>query len=325
MLATSISILLLIGIRIESFRHHSKIFLLGDSGIGNYRLDPGQRLQDFLEKDAPGTWVGNFAEPGAAPLDFMLQYSKGALVSGQPQTVVIALSPDNFLDGAENHRLDDNGVNLRWIPWTVNGWNIFKSLSTKDRKVALVQQAGVPFYAIADVGRFLWIRYVQWPWERSKMRSSNSDRRVRIEKKSREIGHFEERLKIADQISFSQLPRAKDAELLLKSLRDRNIESRVVLLPFGNPKLIKNTCSVRVQAKHDTLDMRMRHWLDGLSEEYVDLNGPEEMTHFPDSVWDDLAHLKSPSAFIYISEKIVSSLKRSDTFSSLISANDSWE
>ena len=48
------------------------IFLLGDSFIGNYRFDPGQRLQDQLESRNPGDRVENWGEPGASPGDFYL-------------------------------------------------------------------------------------------------------------------------------------------------------------------------------------------------------------------------------------------------------------
>ncbi len=283
------------------------VFLLGDSGIGNYRLDPGQRFQDFLEGMSPGTKVENWAEPGATPLDFLLQYSRGTLVSGKPQSVV-AFSPDKFLDDDGGHRFDEGGLNLRWIPWNKTGWKLFVRLTPKERNVAIVQQASVPFYAVADLGKSLWIQYVQWPWERSQMRTANVERRKKIEAKSIECGKARDTLKIVDEKAYAKLPLAKDAEFLLTSLREQGIETRVILLPIGNPSLIQKTYSAHAQANHDTLKVRMRHWLDGLGQEYVDFNSPEEMVHFPDSTWDDMSHLKSPSAFSYISQRIHKSL-----------------
>lgn len=300
--------LLLVGIRCGFHDKRPTLFLLGDSGIGNYRLDPGQRFQDFLEGMSPGTKVENWAEPGATPLDFLLQYSRGSLVSGKPQSVVVAFSPDKFLDEDGLHRFDEGGQNLRWIPWNATGWKLFTRLSPKERNVAIVQQASVPFYAVADLGKSLWIRYVQWPWERSRMRTATLERRKKIEAKSIECGKARDTLKIVDERGYAQLPLARDAEFLLTSLREQGIETRVILLPIGNPGLIHKTYSAHAQANHDTLTVRMRHWLDGLGQEYVDFNSPEEMAHFPDSAWDDMSHLKSPAAFAYMSRRVHKSL-----------------
>ena len=307
-IAISLSLVLLVGMQVCFHDRRPKIFLLGDSAIGNYRLDPGQRLQDFMERRDTGVRVENWAEPGATPLDFFLQYSRGSLVAGSPRSVVIALAPDKFLESTCAHRLDEDGVNLRWIPWDRTGVEFFRRLSPRERSVALVQQVSVPFYAVADVGRSLWIRYVQWPWERSHMRTASIERQRMIEKKSLEWGRAQDTEKIVDDRAFDDLPKARDAEFLVHSLREKGIETKVIILPFGNPNLIRKTCSKRVLASHDTLIARMRDWLEDLGVTYVDFNTAEERGHFPDSDWDDLDHLKAPSAFAYMSDRICKSL-----------------
>ena len=295
-------------IRFGLYDQRPTLFLLGDSGIGNYRLEPGQRLQDFLEGKNSGAKVENWAEPGATPMDYFLQYSRGRLVSGKPQSVVVAFSPDKFIQGDALHRFDEGGINLRWIPWNRTGWKLFTHLTPKERNVAIVQQASVPFYALADFGKNLWVHYIQWPWERSQMHSATSNRLRKIELKSIECGKVLDTLQMVDEKAYAQLPLAKDAEFLLTYLQNEGIESRVVLLPIGNPGLIHKTYSIHAQANQDTLKERMRHWLDGLGQAYVDFNSPEEMVHFPDSVWDDMVHLKSPAAFEYISQCVHKSL-----------------
>ncbi len=302
--ALSLTLLLLAGIRLYFHYDRPAIFLLGDSGIGNYRLEPGQRLQDLMERMIPGTHVENWAEPGAAPLDFFLQLSRGELVAGIPQTVVIAFDPAKFLDDASTCRLDEDGVNLRWIPWNREGLSLFLSLTPRQRNAALAQQASVPFYAVADMGRALWLRYVLWPRDRARMRISDAERRKLIEVKTLEQARGLEAEKLVDERAYAKLPRTRDAEFLLRSLQNKGVETRVLLLPFGNPGLIHKICSASVQAKHDSVDVLMQHWLRSMNVSYIDFNAPAEIIHFPDSTWDDLAHPKSPAAFAYISERL---------------------
>ena len=330
LLGISVSLLVWIGLYWRFHEHKPMIFVLGDSGIGNYRLEPGNRFQDILEKTNPGIVVDNWAQPGATPMDFLLQYTRGKLLAGKPQSVIIAFSPDKFLEDAIPHRFDDGGANLRWIPWNQTGWQLFSRLSTKEKSTAIVQQSSVLFYAATDLGKALWIRYVQWPWERSQMRMASCERRKRIERKSLQCGRERDTLKIVDDKAYGELPLAKDAEFLLSSLKKEGVETRVILLPIGNPHLIHRTYSLRAQANHDTLTVRMRHWLENMGQPYVDFNAPQEITHFPDSTWDDMAHLKSPLVFAYMSQRLERGWhKRHDRFMqqrfSVISKDDTRE
>ncbi len=307
MISVSMTLIMVLAARFVLKDDRPAVFLLGDSCIGNYRLDPGTRLQDIMEKQNPHIRVENWAEPGAAPLDFYLQMTHGRLLAGHPKAVVVALEPSKFLDQGKDHRLDDGGRNLRWIPWNRYGLDLFFRLTPKERNIALVQQASVPFYAIADFARSAWTKYIQWPWERNQMRTASPERRKKIEAKSIEQGRIQEAAPLVDYLTYANLPRAKDAAFLLQSLQDEGIETRVLILPFGNPDLIERTFPLVAKAKHDSIDILMKHWLKDLGVAYIDFNQSEEIKHFPDSTWDDLSHLKSPSAFVYMSKKILDS------------------
>lgn len=325
LIGLGVTLALLVGLRIAYRDYRPSLFLLGDSGIGNYRFDPGQRLQDALGRLDPARRVLNWAEPGGTPLDYYLQWRRGALVAGKPRIVVVAMEHVKFMDQACPHRFDEDGVNLRWIPWNRSGLELFRSLNAHERNVALVQQASVPLYAAADLGRLLWIRYVQWPKERSRMRKAGPERRAKIEAKAVELGRAWDTIPVPDDAQFAALARAKDGEFLLRSLREAGIETRVLLLPYGNPTLIRKTWAPAAARKLDTMAVRMRHWLEVRGIAYVDLNVPEELWKFPDSVWDDMAHIKDPSAFAYMAERIHASLNKTLPTDALLAPSDSPE
>lgn len=291
---------------IARFRFHDprpKLFLLGDSNIGNYRLDPGDRLEDAWQREEPGLRVENWAEPGATPLDFFLQYCRGTLLAGRPQRVVIALEPQKLLPGVRPHRFDEGGVNLRWLPFSRQGWELWRRLTPEERNVAVAQKASLPLYAIADCVRSLWLRWIQWPRERAKMLAAGDERRRKIEAKAVERAEREETEEIPGDRELAELAYAQDAAFVLAALRAEGVETRVILMPYGNPEINRKTCSPSLLAKHDTLVVRMRRWLDRQQVDYVNLNAPEELERFPPSVWDDQDHLKDPAAIAYIARR----------------------
>jgi hypothetical protein len=304
LIGSGLTLALLIGLRIAYHDARPSLFFLGDSGIGNYRLDPGLRLQDALQRSLPEMRVENWAEPGATPLDYYLQWHRAALAAGKPAMVVVAMEHSKFMNEACPHRFDEDGVNLRWLPWSRNGAELFGRLTAHERNVALVQQASVPFYAAADVGRLAWIRYLQWPSERKRMRNAGPERRKKIEAKAAELGKSWDTIPVPDDSAFAALPRARDGEFLFKSLRDAGIRTRVLLLPYGNPDMLAEQWSPNARARLDSVAALMRRWLDAHGVEYIDLNAPEERAHFPNPVWDDLQHIKDPAAFAYMAERV---------------------
>ena len=303
-----LTLLAVLGLKVYFHSSKSVIFLLGDSGIGNYRLDPGNRLQDVLEKANPGFVVQNWAQPGASSGDCFLQLERGILLAGEPAVVVIALSPDKFLEEAGAHRFTDDGANLHWIPWNSQGLAFFQSLSSRDRNIALVQQATLPFYAVSDLAQAAWIRYVQWPYERAAMRKSGRARKERIARFSSGIGQRFANLSIGNDSVFASSVQAKDGFFLVNSLRQQRIPTVAVLLPFANPELLRRTWSPAGLAKRDLVIERMENWMAHENVAYVDFNDAKDIQNFPDAVWDDHVHLKDPQAFEYIAERIDLSL-----------------
>jgi len=281
------------------------IFLVGDSCIGNYRLRPGHRFQDLLEQADPSHRVENWAEPGACPLDFLLQYEKGCQIAGKPQRVVIAMTPDKFLKDGGAHRFDEDGVNLRWIPFGSRGSLIWNSLTLRERNVAVVQKLSTFFYAYLDLGRALWIRYAQWPWERRAMNRGWHCRKQRIRQHTVDLGKQLETIDIGTDAHFDSLPKAKDADLLIRVLRQECVQTLVIVLPYGNPTLIESAYSPLALAKRDSTVVRMRSWLEERHVDYLDFNAPEHRVGFPDPQWDDNAHIKLPGPFQYMTRQVV--------------------
>lgn len=293
-----------IGVKVYFHAPGPQIFLLGDSGIGNYRLDPGNRLQDVLEKANPGFTVQNWAQPGSSTGDCFLQLERGIFLAGKPSAVVIALSPDKFLDDTVSHRFTDDGENLRWIPWNSQGLAFFRSLTSQQKNSALVQQFSLPFYAASDLAKAAWIRYVQWPWERSEMRHAGHERRTKIVSHTWGMGKQFEAQLIGNDSVFASTIEAKDGEFLIHSLKKQGIQTIMVMLPFANPDLLGKTWSPSALAKRDLVVQRMRKWVEDRQLLYVDFNTTEEMEHFPDAAWDDNAHIKDPNAIAYMSHRI---------------------
>jgi hypothetical protein len=284
------------------------IFLLGDSCIGNYRLHPGHRFQEMLESADPSYRVENWAEPGACPLDFLLQYEKGCLIAGKPRRVVIAMTPDKFLKDGGVHRFDEDGVNLRWIPFSKSGMLIWNSLSPRERNVAVVQKISLFGYTILDLSRALWIRYVQWPWERRSLKCAGRSRKQRVREFTTALGKQLETLEIGSDQEFDSLPKARDADILIRALQSEGIQTIVLVLPYGNSALIESTYSPLALAKRDSTVVRMRDWLEERHVDYLDFNAPEHRVGFPDSQWDDNAHIKLPGPFHYMTRQVVQHL-----------------
>ena len=274
------------------------VFLVGDSGIGNYRLDRGSRLHDQVERTLGGK-VGsyNWAEPGARTGDFYLQYAFGTLLAGTPRYVVVALSPDKLLCDGPQSRFDDDGRNLRWIPWTRGGLRYWRNLEGRERSLAVVQQVGAFLFGEYDLARMAWIQLVQWPSQRGRMRTGGPERRHRIECKFEEkVASFERGAGLSDSaIEARQI--VKDFELSVRAFRDDGVQPLVVLLPTCNPDLARRILPAASLAQRDTIDAKVRRWLDRQGLQYIDYNLPDRIAQFPDSSWDDAEHLKKPESF----------------------------
>jgi hypothetical protein len=280
-----------------------RVFLLGDSCIGNYRLRPGHRFQDLLQRTNPAFSFDNLAEPGATPLDYAMELFKGDFLLGEPDRVVMALTPDQLL-GGDSHRLSDDGASLRWMPWNRSGLDLWMDLSPRDREVALVQQANLLLFGWVDVLQALWVHHFLWPWDRHHMLSGGLHRRERIYEHAVAVGKGLETVQIGSLPRFMENPRAQDAAKVLEILHRKRIPTLVVILPFANPSLIEKAFSPLALAKRDTSIARTRQWLDLQGAAYIDLNQPQNIAQFPDSRWDDHVHLKDPRAFAYMATMV---------------------
>lgn len=294
-----------------------KVYLLGDSCIGNYRLDPGDRLQDQLGRALGGRFgVRNWAEPGARPADFYLQLARGRLFAGKPEQVVVAIAPDKFIPGGGSGRFDEDGANLRWLPWSETGVKFWQRLGERERRVALVQQAGIVLYGAADLARLSWIRHVQWPWERHRMRVAGADRRRKVKEHFRRKGIDEASMPLLAQADFDTLSRARDFHIMLSLVREEGIAPTVVLLPCANPDLSAEVLPPKVLASRDSVDRMMRRWLEREGVGYIDFNEPGRIQRFPDRFWDDGDHLRDPAAFAILAESIRTELESQPRLSS---------
>ena len=292
------------GVRLAHHDARPRVFLLGDSFIGNYRFAPGQRLEDDLGRLQPGYRVDNWAQAGDQPLDFLLQLYRGRLIAGEPRIAIVAFSPDKFLPHGCPSRTDARGTNLRWIPWNRTGWELFLSLNPRQRNLAVAQQAALPFYALADGVRSLWREKVEWERDRKRMRSASSERGRRIFESCRARAHSQDTAVVPTPGRFADLPLARDADLLVRGLRAEGVETRVVLLPWGNPELLARVSTPKAAAGRDSITALMREWLADRNLDVLDLTVPEALAHFPASMWDDAEHPKDPALFEYVSRRI---------------------
>ena len=302
-IAISSSLATLAVIRILNRSSRPRIFLLGDSCIGNYRLHPGRRFEDILQKANPGYRIDNLAEPGAAPLDYLMQSFKGRITRGDADHVILAMTPDKFLESG-TPRLDEDGANLRWLPWNRFGLEIWGTLSPQEREKCLVQQINFIFFGPVDALRALWIRFVQWPWERYRMWASGIHRHRLIYERTVAIGKDLETTPIGSPSDFSARPRAQDAAEVLSILRQERIRTLVVILPYANPSLVEKAFSPLALAKRDSSIVRMKQWLDQQGATYIDFNQPQCLSQFPDNRWDDHVHLKDSRAYAYMATEI---------------------
>jgi hypothetical protein len=298
-----VNVILWVGIRLFLHDNRPCIYLLGDSCIRNYRMAPGKRMEDILQKMLPDMRVENWAETGTSPLDFLLQFNKGTLLGTQPSCVIVVMAPDKML-GLDAPRRVHN-ADLRWLPLDRVGLRIWRTLSDQERNVAVVERSGLLLYGFADLIRYSVINYWKWPRDREAMHRNSLHRRKEIEKLAQSFGEALDTMAIGSAADFDTLIRTRDTRLLLAVLKESKLPHLIILHPYGNPRMLNRTFSPRALAKRDTIVQRMRNWLDIQQTAYIDFNMPSRLHNFPDSVWDDNAHLKAAQSFYYLSQQTV--------------------
>lgn len=309
-LGLAATLLTWIGARAWHYDARPRVFLLGDSFIGNYRYAPGTRLEDDLARLDPDCRIDNWAQSGAEPLDFLLQVHRGELLAGNPRAVIVALSADKFLAHERRPRLCARGVNLGWLPQNRVGWRIFHSLSLRDQGLVLVQKTALCLYGGADAAFNLWRENVEWSQDRRRMCHAPGDRHRRILERAREELAYLDSLTVPSQPTFAALPFARDASFMLRGLREEGVEAHVVLLPWGNPDIYARACTPKALAAREAVTARMRDWLRDQGVPVLDLTAPEALAHFPGPTWDDANHPKDAAVFEYMSRRIVETWPR---------------
>jgi hypothetical protein len=299
-----------IGVRIWHHDSRPRIFLLGDSFIGNYRYAPGTRLEDDLARLEPDCRIDNWAQSGAEPLDFLLQMYRGRMLAGKPRTVIIALSADKFLAHERRPRTCARGVNLGWLPWDRVGWRLVRSMPAREQGIALAQKAALCFFGMADAINAVWRERVGWNHDRRRMCQAPGSRHRQILERAKEKLAYLDSMKVPSQQAYGGLPFARDAAFMLHGLREEGIDARVVLLPWGNPEVYARVCTARALVARDSVTERMRAWLRDQNVPVLDLTSPAELAHFPGRAWDDANHPKDASVFEYMSHRIAETWPR---------------
>ena len=290
-------------IRIAFCDNRPRLYMLGDSCIRSYHMAPGTRMEDLLQGMLPGMLVENWAESGTSPLDFLLQLNKGALLCAPPTYVVVVMAPDKMLGLGSPLRV--HNADLRWLPLDRTGLQIWKTLSPQERNNAVVEKASLLLYGFTDLVRSAVVNYWKWPHDRAVMRHNSPCRRREIKTQAQLFGKALDGTAIGSDADFDTLVRTRDTRLLLDILCQKIIPHLVVLHPCGNPTLLSQTFSPRALAKRDTIILRMRKWLNTRQTAYIDFNLPNRLSNFPDSVWDDNAHLKATPPIYYLSQQTV--------------------
>lgn len=288
-------------VRIAFYDNRPHVCMLGDSCIRSYQMAPGTRMEDILQGMLPGMQVENWAESGTSPLDFLLQLNKGALLCSSPTYVVVVMAPDKMLGLDSPLRVHNE--DLRWLPLDQTGLQIWNTLSPQERNNAVVEKVGLLLYGFTDLVRSAVINYWKWPHDRAVMRHNSPCRRKEIRTKAQLFGKALDVTAIGSDADFDTLIRTRDTRMLLDVLRHKDIPHLVILHPCGNPTLLSQTFSPRALAKRDTIVLRMRKWLNTRRATYIDFNLPNKLSNFPDSVWDDNAHLKAAPPVYYLSQQ----------------------
>lgn len=290
---------------VGSTRHlstpHRQVLLLGDSGIGNYRIAEGERLQDWLDRELGGDWTTrNFAEPGAYSADYYLLFRKAVLLGVKPDLVVISLVPQKLVRESEHEpRFDEDGINLKWLPLSAEGWRFFATLEPRLLRVAIVRKLGLLFFGFYEAIRDGWVEHVQWPSQhRRLLEADQAQRQARVFEQAVTVGKkWSEEVQVGGYAEMASNVAARDFEFLLRVLHDEGIPVLVLLLPQGHTGVVPRAFLPAAIAKYD---QAYRHTLRFLRERGVpvlDFNTPERLTSFTPDEWDDLCHLKSSRSF----------------------------
>ncbi len=290
------------------------VVLLGDSETANFRLPPGHRLHEAIERDDPGARVWNFARPGSFTGDYYLLLQKALFLGIKPERVVALYSPGKFhyragIPGARvlkpPLRFYYEDANLKWLPLNAEGFAYWRTLAPDDKKEAIIQKPVLLTTGYYEILSEIWERQFVWPYSRRKMEKIGPERAAYRERNARAGSRdWESAFMAVRDEDFENFIQARDFELLIANLNERGIPLLVVLFPTGNPELLEKYVSQEAKNNLEYAHLQMVRWLGRRGVTTIDLGGPGEAVHFPPSAWDDLHHLKDPAAIAYVARRI---------------------
>ena len=285
--------------------HTSKktLLVLGDSVFAGYRQHPGVRFTDWLQRDIGGDWsIVNFAEPSAQTGDFYLRFAEAETLGVKPDLVVIGLAPQKLVPetiGAA--RLNEDGMNLGWLPLNREGFNYYRTLDEHLKRMALTRKAGMLF-GFYDGLRALSLEYLEWPMQRRhRAHAHEAERAEWIQKHTVEL---EKRWVDAQDISpLSKSDRAQDFIFLVQALRTRAIRTAGVMPPALHPNALR---MLSPGALHN-MNLVYQEALElcaHMAIPVLDFNAPDKRKSFVSAEWDDLNHLRAPACFRRIARAV---------------------
>ena len=259
------------------------LLYVGDTFTGNYRFDPGERLEDITAP--PGDWqVHNFAWPGARTLDILLQVQKAETLLGRVDRVVLPLFVNKFIVGEPYIRLDKRGDNLKWLHLDSGALPVAETFDDELQRKLLIHKLGllVGFY---DLLEYLFVQHQQWPGQRQRMRKDPPDRRAKINAKNqRRARIWDERNITPQEVTTSGA--ARDLNLLVDYLKRRGIPLLILWLPPGNMDVVKENFSPRAQQNIQAARAIAMEWSAAHGVDHVDL-----FHALPGAYYDDFTHL----------------------------------
>jgi hypothetical protein len=272
------------------------VLVLGDSIFAGHRQEPGVRFQDWLQRDFGSGWsVVNFAEPSAQPGDFYLKLVQAELLGVKPDLVVVGLAPQKLVpEFVGSYRLNEDGMNLGWLPLDREGLRFYQTLDDHLKGVALVRKAG-QLFSFYDGLRALSLQYLEWPMQRRRrLHASEAARSEWIRKHAQEL---EERWRDAkDTTQLQATQQTKDFAFLIEALRTRHIRSVVVMPPALHPAAL-HMLSASSLDKLNLVYQQTLALCAQLGAEVLDFNAPDKRKRFTPSEWDDVNHLRAPACF----------------------------
>jgi hypothetical protein len=286
--------------------------VVGDSMFAGYRLEPGVRFQDWLQRELGASWsVLSFAEAASRPGDFYLQLTEAELLGAKPEVVVIGVSPQKLVPEFEDSsRLNEDGVDLRWLPLDREGYRFYQTLDDHLKQVTAVRKLGL-VCGYFEALRAVTLEYVQWPWERRRRAHADPARRQQwIRDRTREIElrwqHADGADKLVRELGTQE---ARDFAFLVDALHARHVRV-VAVMPPGFHAQVLQALSEQARRNLEAVYKETLALCAHLGVSVLDFNAPSERSRFVPEDWDDHVHLGAPRCYHRMARAVQALLDR---------------